>query len=185
MDWKNFLICAEHNHVYTIGINSKFTNLLMFSNTYKQIPILKVDRGGDVTYHGPGQLIFYLMIDLFLFNYDINLFLRFIENLMIYILLNYQIIGFRIINKAGIWGIDYCQNFNKICSIGLKIRNYITLHGGSLNINNNLNYYNYIRPCGIKKYGITSLYTQNPFSFSLKIKMKALLNNILYSFFLI
>ncbi|MGX7593197.1 lipoyl(octanoyl) transferase LipB [Candidatus Karelsulcia muelleri] len=181
---KNFIICAEHNHVYTIGINSKFTNLLMFSNTYKQIPILKVDRGGDVTYHGPGQLIFYLMIDLFLFNYDINLFLRFIENIIIYILLNYQIIGFRILNQAGIWGIDYCQNLNKICSIGLKIINYITLHGGSLNINNNLNYYNYIRPCGINKYGITSLYTQNPFSFSLKIKMKALLNNILYSFFL-
>ncbi|MGX7590096.1 lipoyl(octanoyl) transferase LipB [Candidatus Karelsulcia muelleri] len=177
-----FLLGAEHNHVYTIGRNRKFTNFLMFS---KKIPILKVDRGGDVTYHGPGQLIFYLILDLFLFNYDINLFLRFLENLILSILLKYKIIGFRIINQAGIWVIDYCHNLKKICSIGLKIRNYITMHGFSLNINNNLNYYNYIRPCGIKKYGITSLYTENTFYFSLKIKLKALLKNILSSFFLI
>ncbi|MGX7590945.1 lipoyl(octanoyl) transferase LipB [Candidatus Karelsulcia muelleri] len=180
----NFIICAEHKHVYTIGRNSKLTNLSMF-NTYKKIPILKVDRGGDVTYHGPGQLIFYFILDIFLFNYDINLLLRFIENIIIYILLKYQIIGFRIINQTGIWMIDYCQNLKKICSIGLKIRNNIIMHGLSLNITNNLNYYNYIRPCGINKYGITSLFTENPFSFSLKIKLKALLKNILYSFFLI
>ncbi|UOQ27673.1 Octanoyltransferase [Candidatus Karelsulcia muelleri] len=174
----NFIICAEHNHVYTIGRNSKFTNLLMFSNTYKKIPILKVARGGDVTYHGSGQLVCYLILDLFLFNYDINLLLRFIENIIIYILLKYKILSFRIINQAGIF--DYCH-FKKICSIGLKIRNYITRHGFSLNINNNLNYYNYIRPCGINKYGITSLYTENNFSFYIKIK--SLLNNILSSFF--
>ncbi|MGX7591946.1 lipoyl(octanoyl) transferase LipB [Candidatus Karelsulcia muelleri] len=177
-----FMLGAEHNHVYTIGRNSKFTNLLMFS---QKIPILKVDRGGDVTYHGPGQLIFYLILDLFLFNYDINLLLRFIENLIISILLKYQIIGFRIINQAGIWVIDYCHNLNKICSIGLKIRNYITMHGFSLNLKNKLNYYNYIRPCGINKYGITSLYTENTFYLALKIKLKALLKHRLYYFFLI
>ncbi|MGX7592777.1 lipoyl(octanoyl) transferase LipB [Candidatus Karelsulcia muelleri] len=178
----NFIICAEHNHVYTIGRNSNFTNLLMLNKkTYKKIPILKVDRGGDVTYHGPGQLVCYFILDLFLFNYDINLLLRFIENIILYIFLKSQILGFRIINKAGIWMIDSCQNLNKICSIGLKIRNYITMHGFSLNINNNLNYYNYIRPCGIKKYGITSLDIENPFSFSLKRKLKAFLKKILSS----
>ncbi|MGX7592086.1 lipoyl(octanoyl) transferase LipB [Candidatus Karelsulcia muelleri] len=178
----NYIICAEHNHVYTIGRNSKFTNLLMLNQkTYNKIPIFKVDRGGDVTYHGPGQLVCYLILDLFLFNYDINLFLRFLENIILYILLKSKIIGFRIINQAGIWVIDYCHNLNKICSIGLKIRNYITMHGFSLNINNNFNSYNYIRPCGINKYGITSLYTENPFSFSLKIKLKAFLKKILSS----
>ncbi|MGX7591382.1 lipoyl(octanoyl) transferase LipB [Candidatus Karelsulcia muelleri] len=176
----NFLICAEHNHVYTIGRNSKFTNFLMFYNTYKKIPILKVDRGGDITYHGPGQLVCYLILDLFLFNYDINFLLRFIENVIIYILLKYKIIGFRIINKAGIWVICH-KSLKKIGSIGLKIRNYITMHGFSLNIKNNLNYSNYIRPCGIKKYGITSLYTENKFYFYIKIK--SLLKNILSSFF--
>ncbi|MGX7591090.1 lipoyl(octanoyl) transferase LipB [Candidatus Karelsulcia muelleri] len=176
----NFLICAEHNHVYTIGRNSKFPNFLMFYNTYKKIPILKVARGGDVTYHGPGQLVCYLILDLFLFNYDINLLLRFLENFILYILLKYKIIGFRIINQAGIWVIVQ-NNFQKICSIGLQIRNYITRHGFSLNIKNNFNYYNYIRPCGIKKYGITSLYTEKNFSFYIKIK--SLLKNILSSFF--
>ncbi|MGX7590805.1 lipoyl(octanoyl) transferase LipB [Candidatus Karelsulcia muelleri] len=176
----NFIICAEHNHVYTIGRNSKFTNLVMFYNTYKKIPILKVDRGGDVTYHGPGQLVCYFILDLFLFNYDINFLLRFIENVIIYILLKYKIIGFRIINKAGIWVIGH-NYLKKIGSIGLKIRYYITMHGFSLNINNNLNYYNSIRPCGIKKYGITSFYTENNFSFYIKIK--SLLKNILSSFF--
>lgn len=181
---KYFIICAEHNHVYTIGRNSKFTNLLNKKTYIKKIPILKVDRGGDVTYHGPGQLVCYFILDLFLFNYDINLLLRFIENIILYILLKKsKIIGFRIINKAGIWVINSCPLllFKKICSIGLKIRNSITMHGFSLNINNNLNYYNYIRPCGIKKYGITSLYIENPFSFSLKIKLKAFLKNILYT----
>ncbi|MGX7585978.1 lipoyl(octanoyl) transferase LipB [Candidatus Karelsulcia muelleri] len=176
----NFIICAEHNHVYTIGRNSKFPNFLMFYNTYKKIPILKVDRGGDVTYHGPGQLVVYFILDLFLFNYDINFLLRFIENVIIYILLKYQIIGFRIINQAGIWVI--CHNdLKKIGSIGLKIRHYITMHGFSLNIKNNLNYYNYIRPCGLKKYGITSLYTENNFYFYINIK--SLLKNILSYFF--
>ncbi|MGX7592508.1 lipoyl(octanoyl) transferase LipB [Candidatus Karelsulcia muelleri] len=176
----NFIICAEHNHVYTIGRNSKFTNLLMFYNTYKKIPILKVDRGGDVTYHGPGQLVCYFILDLFLFNYDINFLLRFIENFIIYILLKYKIIGFRIINQAGIWVI--CHNdFKKIGSIGLKIRHYITMHGFSLNIKNNLNYYNYIRPCGLNKYGITSIYTENNFYFYINIK--SLLKNILSYFF--
>nr|WP_204098329.1 lipoyl(octanoyl) transferase LipB [Candidatus Karelsulcia muelleri] len=176
----NFIICAEHNHVYTIGRNSKFPNFLMFYNTYKKIPILKVDRGGDVTYHGPGQLVVYFILDLFLFNYDINFLLRFIENVILYILLKYKIIGFRIINQAGIWVI--CHNdFKKIGSIGLKIRHYITMHGFSLNIKNNLNYYNYIRPCGLKKYGITSLYTENNFSFYINIK--SLLKNILSYFF--
>ncbi|MGX7576695.1 lipoyl(octanoyl) transferase LipB [Candidatus Karelsulcia muelleri] len=176
----NFIICAEHNHVYTIGRNSKFPNFLMFYNTYKKIPILKVDRGGDVTYHGPGQLVVYFILDLFLFNYDINFLLRFIENVIIYIFLKYKIIGFRIINQAGIWVI--CHNdFKKIGSIGLKIRHYITMHGFSLNIKNNLNYYNYIRPCGLKKYGITSLYTENNFYFYINIK--SLLKNILSYFF--
>nr|WP_204097730.1 lipoyl(octanoyl) transferase LipB [Candidatus Karelsulcia muelleri] len=176
----NFIICAEHNHVYTIGRNSKFPNFLMFYNTYKKIPILKVDRGGDVTYHGPGQLVVYFILDLFLFNYDINFLLRFIENVIIYILLKYKIIGFRIINQAGIWVI--CHNdLKKIGSIGLKIRHYITMHGFSLNIKNNLNYYNYIRPCGLKKYGITSLYTENNFYFYINIK--SLLKNILSYFF--
>ncbi|MGX7586258.1 lipoyl(octanoyl) transferase LipB [Candidatus Karelsulcia muelleri] len=176
----NFIICAEHNQVYTIGRNSKFTNFLMFYNTYKKIAILKVDRGGDVTYHGPGQLVFYFILDLFLFNYDINFLLRFIENVMIYILLKYKIIGFRIINQAGIWVI--CHNdFKKIGSIGLKIRHYITMHGFSLNIKNNLNYSNYIRPCGLNKYGITSLYTEHNFYFYINIK--SLLKNILSYFF--
>ncbi|MGX7592368.1 lipoyl(octanoyl) transferase LipB [Candidatus Karelsulcia muelleri] len=180
----NLLIFAEHNHVYTIGRNSKFPNFLrVYKNkTYKKIPLLKVDRGGDLTYHGPGQLVCYFILDLFLYNYDIHILLRFFENIIISILLKYKIFGFRIINKSGIWIIDSCYNIKKICSIGLKIRNSITMHGLSLNINNDLNHFYYITPCGINKYGVTSIYTEYTEKKS-SIQMNPLLKNILAFFF--
>ncbi|MGX7593344.1 lipoyl(octanoyl) transferase LipB [Candidatus Karelsulcia muelleri] len=178
----NFLMFAEHNPVYTIGRNSQLTNLLRLDKktNYKKIPILKVDRGGDLTYHGPGQLVCYFILDIFLYNYEINIFLRLFENMIISILLKYKVFGFRIINKAGIWIIDSGYNLNKICSIGIKILNDITRHGLSLNINNDLNNFDSIRPCGIHQDGVTSIYTAEKKDY---IQIKLLLKNILSFFF--
>ncbi|MGX7591233.1 lipoyl(octanoyl) transferase LipB [Candidatus Karelsulcia muelleri] len=156
----NFMILVEHNNVYTFGTSTKCSNFFRFykNQKFKKIKLLKVDRGGKVTYHGPGQLVLYFILDLFLFNYDFNLYLRFIENIIIITLLKNKIIAFRIINKSGIW----VRNYNfcyKIGFIGLKIRNYITMHGLALNINPDLKIFFSIWTCGIKnnKYCVTSI----------------------------
>ncbi|MGX7589948.1 lipoyl(octanoyl) transferase LipB [Candidatus Karelsulcia muelleri] len=156
----NWLLVLEHKNVYTFGTSTKCSNFFRFSNnkTFKKIQIFKVDRGGKVTFHGPGQLVIYFILDLFLFNYDFNLYLRFLENIIIITLLKNQIFAFRIINKSGIWVRNY-NLFYKIGFIGIKIINYITKHGLALNINPDLNIFFSILTCGInnKNYCVTSI----------------------------
>ncbi|MGX7592645.1 lipoyl(octanoyl) transferase LipB [Candidatus Karelsulcia muelleri] len=156
----NFIMFVEHNNVYTFGPRTKCYNFLRFYNnkTFKKINILQVDRGGKVTYHGPGQIVIYFILELLLFNYDVNIYLRFIENILLLTLLKHQIMAFRIINQSGIWVINY-QLFAKIGFIGLKISHYITMHGLALNINTDLKIFCSIWTCGINnnKYGVTSI----------------------------
>ncbi|MGX7590376.1 lipoyl(octanoyl) transferase LipB [Candidatus Karelsulcia muelleri] len=176
----NFILFVEHNNVYTFGTSTKCSNFFRFykNKKFKKIKILKVDRGGKVTYHGPGQLVIYLILDLFLFNYDFNLYLRFIENILIITLLKNQIISFRIIKKSGIWVINY-NFFYKIGFIGIKIINYITMHGLALNINPDLNIFFSILTCGINnnKYCVTSIEKETEKSIN-KLAQKSFKNNI-------
>ncbi|WDE42280.1 lipoyl(octanoyl) transferase LipB [Candidatus Karelsulcia muelleri] len=181
----NFLLVLEHNNVYTFGTSTKCSNFFRFSNnkTFKKIKIFKVDRGGKVTSHGPGQLVIYFILDLFLFNYDFNLYLRFLENIIIITLLKNQIFAFRIINKSGIWVRNY-NLFYKIGFIGIKIINYITKHGLALNINPDLNIFFSILTCGInnKNYCVTSIEKETEKSIKKKSFKKNLKNELCFFF---
>jgi lipoyl(octanoyl) transferase len=181
----NFILLVEHKNVYTFGTSTNCSNFFRFykNKRFKKIKLLKVDRGGQVTYHGPGQIVIYFILELFLFNYDFNIYLRFLENILIITLLKNKIIAFRIINKSGIWVINY-NFFYKIGFLGIKIINYITMHGLALNINPDLNLFFSIWNCGIKnnKYCVTSLEKETEKSITKK-SVKNNLKNELWFFF--
>lgn len=118
----------------------------------KNIIIYKIDRGGDITYHGPGQLVCYPIFDIINFYLDINKYLRIIEEVIIKLIYNYCIKGYRISNKTGVW--VYTR---KICAIGIKVSRFVTMHGFALNVNTDLSYFNNIIPCGIKNKSVTSI----------------------------
>lgn len=145
----NYLLFVEHNNVYTLGKIGSYQNLLLNN---KNIIIYKIDRGGDITYHGPGQLVCYPIFDIINFYLDINKYLRIIEEVIIKLIYNYCIKGYRISNETGIW--VYTR---KICAIGIKVSRFVTMHGFALNVNTDLSYFNNIIPCGIKKKSVTSI----------------------------
>ncbi|WP_185855742.1 lipoyl(octanoyl) transferase LipB [Blattabacterium cuenoti] len=156
-----YLIFVEHNHhIYTIGKNGKKNkHLLVSSDFLKKInaTICHTDRGGDITYHGPGQLIIYPILDLDYFFTDIHKYLRLLEEVIIHFLWNnYGIQGIRKKGNTGVW-LNHGK-LRKICAIGIKISRWVTMHGLALNINTNLQYFNYIIPCGIyENQKVTSL----------------------------
>ena len=149
----------EHNNVYTLGTSSKKTDLLMPS----KIPAYRTKRGGQITYHGPGQKVVYLLIDLRNRERDIKKFVWLIEEWIIQVLKEVGIKGFRITGLVGIWVedkrvINKDGSFHqKIASIGLRIRKWVTYHGLSLNINPDLKYFENIVPCGVRDKGVTSV----------------------------
>ncbi|RIU86580.1 lipoyl(octanoyl) transferase LipB [Candidatus Karelsulcia muelleri] len=145
----NYLLFVEHNNVYTLGKIGSYQNLLLNN---KNIIIYKIDRGGDITYHGPGQLVCYPIFDLINFYLDINKYLRIIEEVIIKLIYNYCIKGYRISNETGVW--VYTR---KICAIGIKVSRFVTMHGFALNVNTDLSYFNNIIPCGIKNKSVTSI----------------------------
>ena len=141
----------EHNDVYTAGTSSNKNEILD-----KSINILKTNRGGKITYHGPGQLVCYFVIDLKKRNKDIRKFISIIENTIINTLEKYKINTFADKKNIGIW---YNNNskIQKVAAIGIRVRKWIAYHGFSININNDLKKYNSIIPCGISDRGVTSL----------------------------
>ncbi|WP_425359840.1 lipoyl(octanoyl) transferase LipB [Candidatus Karelsulcia muelleri] len=144
----NYLLFVEHNNVYTLGKIGSYKNLLLNN---KNIIIYKIDRGGDITYHGPGQLVCYPIFDIINFSLDINKYLRLIEEVIIQLIYNYCVKGYRIYHETGVW--VYTR---KICAIGIKVSRFVTMHGFALNVNTDLSYFKNIIPCGIKK-SVTSL----------------------------
>ncbi len=151
---RNYLILTEHRPVITIGKSGNTNNLLAdesFLNS-KGIEIIRIDRGGDVTFHGPGQLVGYPILNLSEFKEDMNWYLRKLEEIIIKTLGNYQIIGTLIPGLTGVW-----VDNNKICAIGVKITRWVSMHGFALNISTDLNYFKYIIPCGITDKGVTSI----------------------------
>ena len=148
----------EHPHLYTAGRSFEKNELLN-----KNLPVYYTDRGGKFTYHGPGQRIVYLMLNLknvFSGHPDVRLFIKLLEKWVIDTLAEFNVMGSTKNNMIGIW-VRYKNQERKIAAIGIKVRKWITFHGVAININPNLNYYNNIIPCGIMDYGVTSLHKIN------------------------
>ena len=159
IETKNFLILTEHNHVYTIGKSGDVSNLLIDKNelTKREIEYYEINRGGDITYHGPGQIMVYPILDLDNFFTDINLYLRKLENVVIDTLKSYDLKGFTIKGETGVWVKDENGLSKKICAFGIRASRWVTMHGLCLNVNPDLSYFDFIIPCGIKDKGVTSL----------------------------
>ncbi|MCS6969228.1 MAG: lipoyl(octanoyl) transferase LipB [Cytophagales bacterium] len=157
---ENYLLFCQHPHVYTLGKNGKPTHLLASNEQLAAIgaEFFHIDRGGDITYHGPGQLVGYPILDLENFFTDIHLYLRLIEEAVIRTLAEYGLQAGRINQLTGVW-LDYQGQINprKICAIGVRTSRWVTMHGFALNVNTNLDYFRYIVPCGIKDKAVTSL----------------------------
>lgn len=156
----NYLLFCEHPHVYTLGKSGSEDNLLLNEMELKEknASYYKINRGGDITYHGPGQLVGYPILDLDNFFTDIHKYLRFLEEAVILTLKEYDITAGRIKGLTGVW-IDHEKQINprKICALGVKSSRWVTMHGFAFNINPDLAYFNNIIPCGIDDKAVTSL----------------------------
>ena len=155
----NYLLFVEHDHVYTLGNSGNSENLLFNENILKQkgIEFYKTNRGGDITYHGPGQLVCYPIIDMENFYTDIHRYLRDLEETIINTLNVLGITASGNSNETGVW-IDVGKlNERKICAMGIKVSRWVTMHGLALNVNTNLSFFEGIIPCGIINKGVTSI----------------------------
>ncbi len=155
----NYLLFVEHPHVYTLGKSGDFNNLLLNEAQLKAkgATFYKINRGGDITYHGPGQLVGYPILDLDNFFTDIHKYLRFLEEVIIKTLEEYGIKSDRSEGETGVW-LDVGTPFaRKICALGVRASRWVTMHGFALNVNTNLGYFDNIIPCGIKGKAVTSL----------------------------
>jgi lipoyl(octanoyl) transferase len=155
----NHLIFCEHPHVYTLGKNGDEKNLLIKKEDLHtiQASYYAINRGGDITYHGPGQLVVYPVIDLENFFTDIHQYMRLLEEAVIQTLQEFQISAGRIKGLTGVW-IDFENGApRKICALGVKTSRWVTMHGLAFNVNTDLNYFNHIVPCGIDDKAVTSL----------------------------
>lgn len=155
----NHLLLVEHPHVYTLGKSGHEENLLASEELLKSInaTYYKTNRGGDITYHGPGQLVGYPILNLDYFFHDIHLYLRTLEEVIIKILADYGLKGERSSGETGVWldvGKPYAR---KICAMGVRASRWVTMHGFALNVNTDMRYFEYIIPCGIKDKQVTSL----------------------------
>tara|TARA_B100000965_G_scaffold398617_1_gene417058 strand:+ start:199 stop:897 length:699 start_codon:yes stop_codon:yes gene_type:complete len=158
----NYFIFVEHPHVYTLGKSGNISNLLIDENQLKNknASFYKINRGGDITYHGPGQIVCYPILDLENFFTDIHKYLRFLEETVILALENYGIKGERNNGKTGVW-VDVDTPFpRKICAMGVRASRWVTMHGFALNVNVDLDYFNNIVPCGLTNNIVTSIYNE-------------------------
>jgi lipoyl(octanoyl) transferase len=162
LETANHLLFVEHDHVYTLGKSGAFENLLANEGLLKKIEatFYKINRGGDITYHGPGQITGYPILDLDNFFTDIHKYLRFLEDIFIKILADYGIKGERSAGETGVW-LDVGTPFaRKICALGVRASRWVTMHGFAFNVNTNLGYFDHIIPCGIDDKAVTSLATE-------------------------
>ncbi|MCD6112399.1 MAG: lipoyl(octanoyl) transferase LipB [Bacteroidales bacterium] len=157
---KNYLLFCEHPHVYTLGKHGSEKNLLVdaIQLQAKDATFYKIDRGGDITYHGPGQIVGYPIIDLNNFSLGIRDYIFNIEESIILTLKEYNINAERLKGATGVWLDTHDKSkTRKICAIGVKSSHWITMHGFAFNVNTNLDYFNYINPCGFVDKGVTSM----------------------------
>lgn len=155
----NYFLFVEHPHVYTLGKSGDMNNLLLNEEQLKakEATFYKINRGGDITYHGPGQIVGYPILDLDNFFTDIHKYLRLLEETIILTLAEYGIKSERSPGETGVW-LDVGTPFaRKICAMGVRASRWVTMHGFALNVNSDLGYFDNIIPCGIKGKAVTSL----------------------------
>jgi lipoyl(octanoyl) transferase len=154
-----FLMFCEHPHVYTLGKSGSENNLLINNAQLKEknVSFFKTDRGGDITYHGPGQIVGYPILDLEMLHIGVKDYVHRIEETIIETLKEFSIHGERLEGATGVWLEPKTPRARKICAIGIKVSRSITMHGFAFNVNTNLSYFNYINPCGFTDKSVTSL----------------------------
>lgn len=153
------LLFCEHPHVYTLGKSGSEQNLLIGEAILKQkgATYYKINRGGDITYHGPGQLVAYPILDLDQFFTDIHKYMRFLEEAVILTIAEFGITGDRVDGSTGVWIDINTPKERKICAMGVKSSRWVTMHGLALNVNPDLDYFENIVPCGITDKAVTSM----------------------------
>lgn len=159
LDTENHLLYVEHPHVYTLGKSGDLSNLLLNEKQLeaKGATFFKSNRGGDITYHGPGQIVGYPIFDLENFFTDIHKYLRFLEEAIILTLAEYDLVAERSPGETGVW-FDVGTPFaRKICALGVRCSRWVSMHGFALNVNVDLGYFDNIIPCGIKGKAVTSM----------------------------
>ena len=160
LDTPNYILFCEHPHVYTLGKSGKPEHLLLDEKGLAnyEAKYYKINRGGDITYHGKGQLVGYPILDLENFFTDIHRYIRFLEEAVIRTCADFGIVAGRIQGLTGVW-VDYEEQENprKICAMGVKASRWVTMHGFALNVNTDLSYFNHIVPCGIDDKAVTSM----------------------------
>ena len=184
VETSNHLIFCEHPHVYTLGNSGDIGNMLISESYLEQAgaSFYKINRGGDITYHGPGQLVCYPIFDLDHFFTDIHKYLRFLEESVILTLKEFGIKGDRLAEHTGVWiNPEDTINARKICAMGVKCSRWVTMHGLALNVFSDLSYFGNIVPCGIQDKKVTSMHLETDIEFSLsdvKDRLKINLANV-------
>ena len=180
----NYFLFVEHPPVITLGKSGQEKNLLLTKEELerKKIQYFNTNRGGDITFHGYGQIVGYPVIDLENFYTDINRYLRTLEEIVILTLNYFKISSQRSSGETGVWLESNSPNSRKICAIGVKTSRWVTMHGFALNVDTDLRYYNYIIPCGIKGKGITSINKEIKKNVSINEVKEKILENLKKTF---
>ncbi len=157
--YTNHLIICEHPHVYTLGRSGKDQNLLIGEEQLKKIgaTLYHIDRGGDITYHGPGQLVCYPILNLDEYHLGLKEYVHALEGAVINVCQHFGIKSGRLSSATGVWLDSETPRARKICAIGVRSSHYVTMHGLAFNVNTDLKYFQYINPCGFMDKGVTSL----------------------------
>lgn len=155
----NYILTCEHPHVYTLGKSGKDTHLLINEQQLQKLgaTFYRINRGGDITYHGPGQVVIYPLLDLDQFFTDIHKYLRYLEEAVILTLNDYGITAGRSEGETGVWLDANSKHPRKICAMGVRASRWVTMHGLALNVHPDMGYFNHIVPCGIQNKGVTSM----------------------------
>jgi len=155
----NHIITCQHPHVYTLGKSGKEGNMLLGEEQLERIgaTLYHIDRGGDITYHGPGQIVCYPIINLEDYNLGLKEYIHLLEEAVIKVCAHYGITAGRLSGATGVWLDGETPRARKICAIGVRSSHYVTMHGLALNVNTDLRYFQYINPCGFIDKGVTSI----------------------------
>lgn len=158
-DYENRIVMCQHPHVYTIGRSGKDSNMLIGADFLQRIgaQLFHIDRGGDVTYHGPGQIVCYPILNLEDFGLGLKEYVHVIEEAVIRLCAAYGIEAGRLEKATGVWLDAHTARARKICAIGVRSKHFVTMHGMALNVNTDLRYFSYINPCGFVDKGVTSI----------------------------
>lgn len=158
-EYMNHIILCEHPHVYTLGRSGKEANMLLGEEQLRRIgaTLYHIDRGGDITYHGPGQLVCYPILNLEEFSLGLKEYVHLLEEAVIRVCASYGVEAGRLAKATGVWLEGDTPRARKICAIGVRSSRFVTMHGLALNVNSDLRYFSYINPCGFIDKGVTSL----------------------------